>query len=212
MGFKKQNSVRMNEESIKFGTDGWRAIIADKFTFENLKKISLATAITFQNHPKISNGIVIGYDTRFLSKEFAECSAAVFANQGIKVYLTDSFVTTPTVSLLTRDKNFAFGVVITSSHNPPEYNGYKLKDEYGGSMGAGELQKIENNFPDLKDRGNSFTFDELLRERKVEYFAGKQFYINNLRSKINISAVNKTGIKVLYDAMYGSGQGMMEEL
>ena len=93
--------------AIKFGTDGWRAVIADEYTFENLKKISKATAIAFNDHPKINNGIVIGYDTRFLSKEFAECSAEVFANHGIKVYLTDSFVTTPTVSLLSRDKNLS---------------------------------------------------------------------------------------------------------
>ena len=130
--------------AIKFGTDGWRAVIADEYTFENLKRISKATAIAFENHPKIKNGIVLGYDTRFLSKEFAECSASVFANHGVKVYLTDSFVTTPTVSLLCRDKNLAYGVMITSSHNPPKYNGFKLKDEFGGSMGTPHLSAIEN--------------------------------------------------------------------
>lgn len=124
--------------AIKFGTDGWRAVIADEFTFENLKKLSKATAIAFEKHPKLKNGIVIGYDTRFLSQEFAECAAGVFANHGIKVYLTDSFVTTPTVSLLSRDRNLAYGVMITSSHNPAKYNGFKLKDEFGGSMGPKE--------------------------------------------------------------------------
>lgn len=197
--------------AIRFGTDGWRAVIADEYTFENLRKISAATAIAFKNHSKISNGIVIGYDTRFLSKEFAECSAAVFANHGIKVYLTDSFVTTPTVSLLTREKNLAFGVVITSSHNPAEYNGYKLKDEFGGSMGVEMLQNVEK-FVGRNAVSTGEPFDGLLNEKKIEYVAGKQYYINNLRKKINVELLRKSGIRVLYDAMYGSGQGMMDEL
>ena len=78
--------------AVKFGTDGWRAVIADEYTFDNLRKISKSTAIAFQSHPKLNNGIIIGYDTRFLSKEFAECSAEVFANQGIKVFLTGGFL------------------------------------------------------------------------------------------------------------------------
>lgn len=198
---------------IKFGTDGWRAVIADDFTFENVKKISKATAIAFQNHKKISHGIVIGYDTRFLSKEFAESSAVVFANNGIKVYLTDSFVSTPSVSLLTRDKNLAFGVVITSSHNPPKYNGYKLKDEFGGSMGVVELKDIEKvlNSLDNFDYENK-SLDDLLKEKKIEYIPGKRYYINNLRSKINIDAIKNSRIGVVYDAMYGSGQGIIEKL
>lgn len=199
--------------SIKFGTDGWRAVIADEYTFENLKKISKATAIAFENHHKISNGIVIGYDTRFLSKEFAQCSAEVFANHGIKVYLTDSFVTTPTVSLLSRDKNLAYGVMITSSHNPPKYNGFKLKDEYGGSMGTSHLSKIEN----ILNKGNSFnfgnnSFDQLSAENKIQNINGRQCFIDTLKSKIDIEAIKSSGIKVVYDAMYGSGQGMMESL
>lgn len=199
--------------AIKFGTDGWRAVIADEYTFENLKKISKATAIAFEKHSKINNGIVIGYDTRFLSKEFAECSAEVFANHGIKVYLTDSFVTTPTVSLLSRDKNLAYGVMITSSHNPAKYNGFKLKDEFGGSMGPvhlAEIEKILNNSVDF-DYGNR-TFGDLIKNGNIEYINGRQYYIDTLKNKIDIDSVNNSGVKIIYDAMYGSGQGMMDEL
>ncbi|RPI18802.1 MAG: phosphoglucomutase/phosphomannomutase family protein [Ignavibacteriae bacterium] len=199
--------------AIKFGTDGWRAVIADDFTFENLKKISKATAIAFQNHPKLSNGIVIGYDTRFMSKEFAEVSAAVFANHGIKVFLTDSFVTTPTVSLLTRDNNYAYGVMITSSHNPAKYNGFKLKDEFGGSMGPSllvHIEKVLNETPDF-DFGSD-TFEQLLSAGKISYTEGRKYYIDNLDNKIDVNTINNSGIKILYDAMYGSGQGMMDEL
>jgi len=199
--------------AIKFGTDGWRAVIADEYTFENLKRISKATAIAFENHPKIKNGIVLGYDTRFLSKEFAECSASVFANHGVKVYLTDSFVTTPTVSLLCRDKNLAYGVMITSSHNPPKYNGFKLKDEFGGSMGTPHLSAIENVMMTDKnfDYGGK-SFDSLISEGKIEYVAGKEYYIKTLKEKIDTDIIKKSGIKIIYDAMYGSGQGMMDSL
>ncbi|MBN8585580.1 MAG: phosphoglucomutase/phosphomannomutase family protein [Ignavibacteria bacterium] len=197
--------------AIKFGTDGWRAVIADEYTFENLKKISKATAIAFEKHPKINNGIVVGYDTRFLSKEFAECSAEVFANHGIKVYLTDSFVTTPTVSLLSRDKNLAYGVMITSSHNPAKYNGFKLKDEFGGSMGPVHLNIIEEK---LK-QADSFNYgtgslEEFIKSRKIEYIKGKDYYRDTLKEKIDTETINSSGIKIIYDAMFGSGQGMMD--
>lgn len=199
--------------SIKFGTDGWRAVIADEFTFENLKKISKATAIAFQDHTKLSNGIIIGYDTRFMSKEFAEISAAIFANHGIKVYITDTFVTTPTVSLLTRDKSLAYGVMITSSHNPAKYNGFKLKDEFGGSMGPSLLinvEKVMNENTEF-DYGSD-TFDELLNKGKISYIKGKKYYIDNLNKKIDVEIIKDSGVKILFDAMYGSGQGMMDEL
>lgn len=199
--------------AIKFGTDGWRAVIADEYTFENVKKISKATAIAFQDHSKMKNGIVIGYDTRFMSKEFAELSAVIFANHGIKVYLTNSFVTTPTVSLLTRDKNLPYGVMITSSHNPAKYNGFKLKDEFGGSMGPSllvHIEKVLNETQDF-DFGNK-TIEELVSDNKIEYIDGKKYYIETLRKQININEIKDSGVKILYDAMYGSGQGMMEEL
>ncbi|HCV43686.1 MAG TPA: phosphomannomutase, partial [Bacteroidetes bacterium] len=116
-------------QQIKFGTDGWRAVIGDDFTFANLEKVALATARYFKNHKKIKNGIVIGYDARFMSREFAEKSAEVIANAGIKVKLANSIVSTPMISLLTKLDNAAGGIVITASHNPPKYNGFKIKGE-----------------------------------------------------------------------------------
>ena len=117
---------------IKFGTDGWRAVIADDFTFANLERVALATARYFKRHKKIRNGIVIGYDARFMSREFAEKSREVIANAGILVKLADSIVTTPMISLLTKMEKAAGGVVITASHNPPRYNGFKIKGDFGG--------------------------------------------------------------------------------
>lgn len=193
-------------EPVKFGTDGWRGIIADTYNFDNVKRVALATAVVFKNHPKIKNGIIIGYDTRFLSKEFAQAVAEVIANQNIKVYLTNTFVTTPTISLLSRDKNCALGVMITASHNPAIYNGYKLKDEFGGSMDPEQIAKIENELKNISSVENKKTFDELLKEGVVEYFDGREYYLNYLKSKIDIDKIKKADLKIIYDAMYGTGQ------
>jgi phosphomannomutase len=202
----------VNYEPIKFGTDGWRAVIADTYTFENVRRVSLATARAFKNHPKLKNGIVIGYDTRFLSKEFAHSSAEVFANEGIKVYLTDTFVTTPTVSLLSKDKNLAFGVVITASHNPYKYNGFKLKDEFGGSMNPEALLKVEAELVNISNVNCKKDFTELQKAGLISYFDGRGYYINNLKSKIDIGKINSANLKVIYEAMYGAGQGCLKEM
>ncbi len=199
-------------EPVKFGTDGWRAVIGDTYTFENVRRVSLATAVVFKNHKNINNGIVIGYDTRFLSKEFAHASAEVFASRGIKVLLTDTFVTTPTVSLLARDKKLAFGVVITASHNPYKYNGFKLKDSFGGSMNPEELLLVEKELQKIKTVDGLKPFDSYKEEGLISYFNGRQYYIDNLKSKINIDVINKSGMKVLYEAMFGAGQNTIDEL
>ncbi|MBI5401972.1 MAG: phosphoglucomutase/phosphomannomutase family protein [Ignavibacteriae bacterium] len=201
-----------NFPEIKFGTDGWRAVIADTYTFENVRRVSLATAQTFINHPKIENGIVIGYDTRFLSKEFAVAAAEIFGSMNIKVYLTDSFVTTPTVSLLSRDKNLAYGVMITASHNPFQYNGFKLKDEFGGSMNPDEILKVEEKLKDIGKVTDFKILDILLNEKIVEYIDGRDYYIKNLQKKINIDLIGKKNLKILYETMYGTGQNTLSEI
>lgn len=197
---------------IKFGTDGWRAVIADTYTFENVRRVSLATALTFLNHPKIKNGIVVGYDTRFLSKEFASAAAEVFGSEGIKVYLTDSFVTTPTVSLLSRDKNLAYGVMITASHNPYAYNGFKLKDEFGGSMDPDEILKVEEKLKNIGKVEDYKNLGTLLKEKTVEYIDGRDYYIKNLQKKINIDVIKKKNLNILYETMYGTGQNTLSEI
>lgn len=200
-----------NTEPVKFGTDGWRGIIADTYTFENVRRVALATALVFKNHPKIKNGIIIGYDTRFQSKEFAHAAAEVFGNQNIKTYITDSFVTTPTVSLLARDLNCTLGVMITASHNPFQYNGYKLKDEFGGSMDPDEIAKIELELKNISEVSPGKSFTELLETGIVEYYSGNDYYLNYLKNKISIDIIKKGGLKIIYDAMYGAGQNIINK-
>lgn len=199
-------------EPIKFGTDGWRAVIAEEYTFFNVRRISLAIALHFKNHIKINNGIVIGYDTRFLSREFASASAEVFANNGIQVLFTDSFVTTPAVSLLVKNEKLAFGVVITASHNPYKYNGFKLKDEFGGSMYPDEIFKIEEKLKEIQDVDIKQKFDELIKSGKIKLIDGRKYYLDDLSNKIDIDKIIKGRLKVVYDAMYGAGQGSLKVL
>jgi len=199
---------------IKFGTDGWRAIIGDDFTFANLEKVALATARYFKNHRKIKNGIVIGYDARFMSREFAEKSAEVIANGGIKVKLANSIVTTPMVSLLTRLESAAGGVVITASHNPAKYNGFKIKGDFGGPAHPEMIAKLERELAKVLKLKNTpkgkSTFSQLLSKGRIVHIGMKQRYLDDLATKIKLDSIRGAGTRILYDVMYGAGQGVLD--
>ncbi|MCK4746255.1 MAG: phosphoglucomutase/phosphomannomutase family protein, partial [Bacteroidales bacterium] len=120
-------------DKIKFGTDGWRGVIAQQFTVANVAKVTSAVAIWLLNKFEAPE-VVIGYDTRFLGKLFAEAAAKVLASKGIKVRMADEFVSTPMVSLAVREWKASLGIVITASHNNYTYSGYKLKGSYGGPL------------------------------------------------------------------------------
>lgn len=201
----------MSTEPVKFGTDGWRAVIAENYTFENVCRVALATARTFKNHPKIKNGIVIGYDTRFLSKEFAHAAAEMFCKEGIKTYLTSTFVTTPTISLLSRDKNHAYGVMITASHNPAIYNGFKLKDEFGGSMNPDEVVKVEAELKKIGTVHPDKPAEEYIKDGLLEYFDGREYYHDYLQKKIDFKKMQSANLNLVHDCMYGTGQNIITE-
>jgi phosphomannomutase len=202
--------------AIKFGTDGWRAVIGDDFTFSNLEKVALATARYFKNHKKIRNGIVIGYDARFMSREFAEKSAEVIAGCGVKVKLANSIVTTPMVSLQTKLENAAGGIVITASHNPPKYNGFKIKGEFGGPAHPEMIAVVEKELAKVlalkKLPPRSDSFQRLVEKGRISLIDMKQRYLEDLATKLDLDAVRRSGIRVLYDAMYGAGQGVLTHI
>ncbi|MGD1045058.1 MAG: phosphoglucomutase/phosphomannomutase family protein [Bacteroidota bacterium] len=204
----------MATPQIKFGTDGWRGVIADDFTFENIAKVALATANYYKKHKKIKNGIVIGYDSRFLSKEFAEKTAEVIANRGIKVIISDKISSTPMVSLLTKKLNAAGGVVITASHNPARYNGFKIKGDFGGPAFPETIAKVEKELKKvikLKVESKK-SFEELLKKGVIKKIDFTSVYIEDIKSKINIDLIKSSGIKIAYDAMHGAGQGVMDQI
>ena len=203
-------------QSIKFGTDGWRAVIADDFTLVNLEKVALATARYFKGHKKIRNGLVVGYDARFMSREFAEKTAEVIANGGIKVKLADSLVSTPMISLLTKLENAAGGIVITASHNPPKYNGFKIKGDYGGPAHPEMIAKVEKELAKIlklkQIPGGQYTLAQLTQKGKVVPISMKQRYLDDLAAKIDLAKIKASGIRILYDAMYGAGQGVLPSI
>ncbi|RXK88670.1 phosphoglucomutase/phosphomannomutase family protein [Chlorobaculum sp. 24CR] len=192
---------------VKFGTDGWRAIIAKEYTYDNLKLAALASGAYFLEHPDKSNGVCVGYDTRFMSKEFARFTAEVLSSMGLKVFLADNFVSTPAVSLFTRDHRLAGGVMITASHNPPIYNGFKVKASYGGPAHPEVIDEIERNLLTVDPETEVTPVPELISMTDI-----KSYYVGYLESKLDLKLIRESGLKIAHNAMYGAGQDMITRL
>jgi phosphomannomutase len=199
---------------IKFGTDGWRGVIAEDFTFENVAKVALATANFYKKHKNVKNGIVVGYDSRFLSGEFAEKVSEVLGNRGIKVILSDKISSTPMVSLLTKKLKAAAGIVITASHNPAKYNGFKIKGDFGGPAFPKDVAKVEKELTRVFRSKIVIrkSLNQLIEKGVVAKIDFTSRYIEDIRNKINIDLIQSAGIKIAYDAMHGAGQGVMDRI
>src|SRR5664279_2829279 len=142
---------------IKFGTDGWRGIIADDYTFENVRRVGNAIAHYFHENEDATKGLVVGYDTRFGSRAFAEAISEVLSEAGLAVYLSNDYTPTPALSYAVVNLGAAGGVMITSSHNPYNWNGVKYKAGYGGSATPAIIQSIEGalDAPRIERSGGS---------------------------------------------------------
>lgn len=202
---------------ITFGTDGWRGVIADDFTFANVEVVARAAAKFYRRHPNASRGVVVGYDARFLSDRFAALTARIFASNGIPVLLTDKISSTPQVSLAARAKRLAGGVIITASHNPAEYNGFKLKADYGGPSAPKDIERVQKyvdaHFARPPARQSQIKpMNDLVRERLIRTFDARKLYIDHLRRKIDLDLIRRSGFTVLYDPMHGSGIYTMDLL
>jgi len=201
--------------SIVFGTDGWRAIIADDYTFENVEKVALAFARYYKKHSLIENGVVVGGDARFGSQDFATAAARVIASQGIKVWLAEDVVSTPMLSLGIIKKKAAAGVMITASHNPPEWNGFKIKADFGGSALVKDIGKVETLLRGILEKGTtpkSKPTAELRDAGLILPIDLHSLYIKDIRKKIDLKAIELSGMNIAYDAMYGASFGVMGKL
>lgn len=195
---------------IKFGTDGWRGIIAEDFTYENLRYVALAAADYLHEIVEDNRkpSAVIGYDARFMSKEFAEEVARVLAENEVNVSLTDKISTTPQVSYHTKQKKADLGFVITASHNPANYNGFKVKGSFGGPAIPSQVKDLETRLHEiLKDEPtiNIKSIDYYIENGSVKLFDAQQSYFRHIRKKIDLEAINKANYKIVYDPMYGAG-------
>lgn len=197
--------------AIKFGTDGWRAIIAKDFTVDNLARVAEATAQWLMKYKTPS--VVLGHDPRFGGELFAETTCKVLASHGIKVYLAKGFVSTPMVSLGTVRKNADLGIIITASHNPASYNGYKIKGAYGGPLLPEKIQEIENLIPELNLINiDKLSIKEFEEKGLVEYLDLETMYCNHIEANFDLEAIRKSGLRFAYDAMYGAGQNVIKRL
>lgn len=194
---------------IKFGTDGWRAIIAKDYTVDNVKRVSEATAQwMLKNEMK---QVVIGYDCRFGGELFSHTSASVFGNYGIKVLLSKGFVSTPMVSLAVVQTQSDLGVVITASHNPPSYNGYKLKSKFGGPTIPKEIAEVEAIIPE-NPLGTMPTISELEENGLIDYIDMEEMYLQHVQKNFDLDLIKNSGVNLAYDAMYGAGQNVIKKL
>ncbi len=195
---------------LKFGTDGWRAIIADDYTVANVARVAKATAIWLKNnreHPSMT----LGYDCRFGGTLFAETVIKVVCSEGVKVYYDKAFVSTPMISLVTKNYDCLLGVIITASHNPPSYNGFKLKAYYGGPATPKVIQEVEDLIPDSCDVPN-VDIESFVDKGLLEYHNFEDVYFNHVSASFDLAAIKNSGIKVAYDAMYGAGQRVFKRL
>ncbi len=198
---------------IKFGTDGWRAVISDDFTFENVAVVAQAIAdfVLAKEEPVYKKRkLVVGYDTRFLSDKYAERLSEVLAANGIKVILSKGPSTTPAVCVYIADKKLTGGVMITASHNPPHYNGIKYKGFFAGSAGSDIIDDIEERL--YKSEVRSLPFADAVKGGKitVEDIVGLQ--LKWVKQYADMKKLRKVKLKVLVDSMYGTGQKYLAEL
>ncbi len=203
------------ESPIKFGTDGWRAVIAEDFTFANVRLCAQAVADYLKENGLARRGVVIGYDTRFASEDFAAASAEVMAANGIRAYLCSGATPTPVVSYGVTAHGAGGAIVITASHNPPAWNGFKYKSEQGASAPPEVVARLEKNIARNLSEGKKIEripLVEALAEGLVERLDLAPVYIRHLAELVDIERLRQAGIKVVLDPMYGAGAGYLRAL
>ncbi len=201
---------------IRFGTDGWRGIIAHDFTVDNLRLVALSTAHYVQSLQLKYPAVVVGYDTRFLSREFAHEVARVFASENIVVHLMESFAPTPLVSFHTKQKGAALGIVITASHNPPIYSGYKVRGGFGGPATPEQIAALEQHLEQVlrkpPKRWNLKPLRDYIVDNIIRPFDPRESYIRHVRKKIDLELLQSSGLRILHDPMHGAGSGLLRAM
>jgi phosphomannomutase len=199
-------------EKIRFGTDGWRGMIASDYTFANVRRCAQGFADYCLNHNKQGQWIVVGHDKRFHSENFALTVAEVLAGNGLKVYLTDGPTPTPVISYAVVDKKAAGAVNITASHNPPTDNGFKVRDENGGAIDPAGLKEIESLIPDSVSDVKSMPAKQAEEEGSLVRFDPGENYIEHLKDLIDLEPIRQAGLKIVVDPMWGNGAGWFTRL
>jgi alpha-D-glucose phosphate-specific phosphoglucomutase len=201
----------MSTSEIKFGTDGWRAVISDTFTFKNVSIVGQAISEWIKNDLKAKKKKVsVGYDTRFMSGDYAQIVACVLAKNNIEVLLSPEPIPTPALSFGVPQNQCVCGIMITASHNPYQFNGIKIKTAQGGGASKDITDKVEAYL--YKSEVQAMGFDAALIQKKIVMHDFKTPYISFIKTYIDLSKMKKAEFRVLTDAMHGSGNGLMAEI
>lgn len=199
--------------AIKFGTDGWRAIIGEDFTFDNVRLCAQGAADMLKSHNLAQRGFVVGYDTRFASAQFAAAVAEVMTANGVPTLLCDRTAPTPTVAYNLVAKDAGAGCVITASHNPAAYNGFKYKPDYGGSAPPEIVAELEERINGAASRGAlRMPLADAEARGLLEYFNPQPDYLAHISSFVDVAAIRNAGLDIIVDAMHGAGAGYFAEL
>ncbi len=202
--------------TIKFGTSGWRAIISDEFTFDNVRLVTQAIANNLKSQKsKLKSKkpkVIVGYDTRFLSKEFAQTCAEVLAANKIEVLLCDRDVPTPVISYHIIKNKLAGGINFTASHNPPEYNGIKFSPETGAPAPPEVTGKIEKEIRKLQTTNYKLLTTHVDIAKYIKTFNPKPAYFSQIKRKIKFNAIRKARLKIAVDCLYGTSRDYLDFL
>jgi len=202
------------KKEIKFGTDGWRGVISDNFTFENVGIVAQAMSEWIKKDLKASRGeckrVVVGYDTRFLSEEYAHYVSCVFAKNNIDVCLSDRAIPTPSLSYGVIERKSHAGVMITASHNPPKFNGIKIKTNQGGGAGMDITDKVESYLGLSKVK--KMDFSQGIKAKKIKMHNFDKAYIKFMQRYLDLKKIKNSKFKVLTDVMHGSGGSLMAQV
>lgn len=197
---------------IRFGTDGWRGVIGKDFTPENVAAVAQAFADRYPSLPEYGHPVIIGYDRRNKSKESAEWIASILLGNHIPVWLSQDYCPTPCVSWLVKNKQATAGIMVTASHNPPEWNGIKFKESYGGAASAEYLKPIETQIEENAEKGRPAKSAPLGNSAPLHFFNPHEEYVQALRSLVDLQKIAGARFCVLYESLYGAGSGFLTDL
>jgi len=199
---------------IKFGTSGWRGIIAEDFTFENVRIVTQAIADYLKDTKESEKGVVVGYDSRFLGERFAREAVSILLGNGIKSYLTKGPTPTPVISLEILRRKAGGAINFTASHNPPEYNGLKFSSSWGGPALPQATREVEILANKMLEKGTAYCrvpLEEAIDNGLCEEIESHEFYMQALEEKIDMSSIRKAGLKIAADLLYGAGIGYLDK-
>jgi phosphomannomutase len=197
---------------IRFGTDGWRGRIAEDYTFANIRRCTQGFADYLNNKGHKGEWVIVGYDQRFHSENFAMTVAEVLAGNHLRVYLTDKATPTPVIAYSVINKKAVGAVNITASHNPSTDNGFKVRDEHGGAIDPDGLHQIEANIPASQEQAQRLSKDEGISQGRIVLFDPDAAYIEQINRLVDIQTIKDCGLNVLVEPMWGNGIGWFPHL